>query len=436
MNQLNFLDARHLTVRTGLGEEWKIIKQREGRSRREIINQLVNSRSGWTLPTPHFTPWEKWDTLNRRGGNYQILASKLLRADKQALQEWWLQTMLKTHHPLIERMVMFWHNHFTSSMDKVNQPALILKQNRLFRKYALGSFRTLLNEVAHDPAMLIYLDCNVNSAKNGEANENFARELMELYTIGEGQYTETDVRNIAKAFTGWSVDREKNRYIFKADKHDHSKITVLGHTGKLSGDDIIDILLKHPNTAVQIAKKFWREFINDKNPDMRIVNAWANHFRASDYNIGELLKVVLNSSAFWTKENRGAKIKSPVELVVGTLRTLPITVPVPKGTTRKKRLTDLCSSLGQKLFVPPNPAGWPGGADWIDTDTLSSRKNTLAGFTNLESQNTLNGIPKMSVAELSHWLLSTKPTSALPSESATNREKIYTLLEDSAYQLT
>ena len=436
MNQLNFSDARHLTVRTGLGEEWKIIKQREGQSRDAIIKQLINSRSSWTLPTPHFTSWEKWDALNRRGGGSQKLASKLLRIDKQALQEWWLQTMLKTQHPLVERMVMFWHNHFTSSMDKVNQPSLILKQNHLFRKHALGDFKTLLREVAHDPAMLIYLDCNVNAVNNGGANENFARELMELYTIGEGQYTEVDVRNIAKAFTGWSVDRKKNRYIFKSDKHDPSEITVLGHTGKLSGDDIIDILLKHPKTAEQIAKKFWREFISDDSPDMRVIKTWANHFRASNYNISELLKAVLSSNVFWAKENRGAKIKSPVELVVGTLRALPITPPIPKGTTRKKRLTDLCSSLGQKLFVPPDPAGWSGGADWIDTDTLSSRKNALANFTNLESKNTLSKIPTTSVSELSQWLLATEPTSALPSDSATNQEKIYTILKDSAYQLT
>ena len=435
MNRLSFADARHLTVRTGLGQEWNIIQQRINHPHSEIINQIVKTRSSWTPALPKFAPWVRWDIIEKRGSAARAQARDRLEQDKQALQEWWMMTMLKTHHPIIERMVMFWHNHFTSSMDKVNQPDLILKQNRLFRQHALGDFRTLLSEVAHDPAMLIYLDCNVNG-NGGEANENFARELMELYTIGEGNYSEVDVRNVAKAFTGWTVDRKRKKFTFNKDKHDTSKLSILGRSGNLTGDDVIDILLKHPKTAVNIAKKFWREFINDKSPDMRTVNAWANHFRKSNYNIGELLKVVLNSKEFWAKENRGAKIKSPVELIAGTVRTLPINVPIPKGTTRGKRLTDLCSSLGQKLFVPPDPAGWAGGDSWIDTDTLASRKNTLANFTNLESHNTLSKIPNVSVDELSNWLLATPPTSKLPEETDSNQKKIYTLLQDSAYQLT
>ena len=438
MNRLNFADARHLTVRTGLGEEWNIIQQRVKHSRSEIINQLIKTRSTWTPPPPQFAPWVKWDIIEKRGHSAKKQASDRLRLDKQSLQEWWMKTMLETHHPIIERMTMFWHNHFTSSMDKINQPSLILKQNRLFRQHALGDFRTLLREVAHDPAMLIYLDCNVNvKDSNKEANENFARELMELYTIGEGNYSENDVRNIAKAFTGWTVDRKRNQFTFKTNKHDPSELTILGHTGNLTGNDVIDILLENPKTSVHIAKKFWREFITDKSPNMRTVNAWAEHFRRSNYKISELLKVVLSSEEFWAKENRGAKIKSPVELVVGTLRTLPIVAPIPKNTrTRGKRLTDLCHSLGQKLFVPPDPAGWPGGDSWIDSDTLTSRKNMLANFTNLESKNTLSNIPKISVAELSQWLFATDPTSALPEETVSNRLKIFTLLKDSAYQLT
>ncbi len=437
MNQLNFADARHLTVRTGMGEEWNIIKQRQGKSRSAVINQLVKTRANWTKPAPKLAEWEQWRVLLNKGDKGREIARKRLRMDKQNLQEWWLNTMLETQHPLIERMVMFWHNHFTSSMDKVNQPSLILKQNRLFRQYALGNFGELLHKVVEDPAMLIYLDCNVNS-NTGEANENFARELMELYTIGEGHYTENDVRNVAKAFTGWSVDRDKKTYIFKSDEHFASTITVLGKTGKLSGHDIVNLLLKRPETATNIAKKFWKEFINDGKPDPKTINAWARHFQASNYEISELLKVVLNSQAFWTPKNRGAKIKSPVELLVGTLRSLPIHVPVPKqkGSTRNKRLTDLCQSLGQKLFVPPDPAGWPGGNDWIDTDTLSSRKNMLANFTNLESKNTLDKIPHIPVAELSRWLLAAKPTSALPKETDSNQKKINTLVLDSAYQLT
>lgn len=435
MSQLNFSDARHLTVRTGLGEEWRIIRQREGQSRSKVIEQIVKSRSSWTKPVPKLAEWQQWRTLLERGDKGRSIARKRLRMDKQNLQEWWLNTMLETRYPIIERMVMFWHNHFTSSMDKVNQPNLILKQNHLFRRYALGNFGELLHKVVEDPAMLIYLDCNVNTDK-GEPNENFARELMELYTIGEGQYTENDVRNVAKAFTGWTVDRDRKTYKFNAKDHYSKPITVLGKTGKFNGHDIVNILLKHPKTAENIAKKFWREFINDQQPpEPRFINAWAAHFRASNYNISKLLKVVLNSEAFWSKQNRGHKIKSPVELLVGTLRTLPIKVPVPKGTTRDKRLIDLCQSLGQKLFVPPDPAGWPGGKDWIDTDTLSSRKNMLANLSNLESHNTFKNIPYHRVDKLAKWLLPIDPVEKLPKDSDSNQKKIYTLLLDPAYQL-
>jgi uncharacterized protein (DUF1800 family) len=434
MNQLSFSDARHLTVRTGLGEEWRIIRKRQGRSRSEVINKLVRIRSDWAKPVPQLTPWQQWSTLVRQGGASQQQATRLLRRDKQALQEWWLGTMLDTYNPLVERMVMFWHNHFTSSLDKVNQPPLILKQNQLFRHLALGNFKLLLREVARDPAMMIYLDCNESG--KGEANENFARELLELYTLGEGSYTEDDVRAAAKAFTGWGVDRNKQIFTFRKEKHDFSPITFLGRTGQLDGNDIIDILLKRPETAVNIAKKFWKEFINDDHPDMATINAWAGRFRGSNYEISALLKAVLNSRAFWTAENRGAKVKSPVELIVGTLRSLPIRVPTPKGSTAMKRLTNLCHSLGQKLFVPPDPAGWPGGNHWINTDTLNSRKNMLVNFTHINSQNTLHSIPQLSINELSEWLLANKAINPLPEESISNREKVHTLLLDPSYQLT
>ncbi len=438
MNQLSFSDARHLTVRTGLGEEWHIIKKRQGRTRAEIINNLVRSKSDWTQPVPHLTSWKRWSYLVKKGGVSQLQATELLRKDKQALQEWWLGTMLNTYNPIVERMVMFWHNHFTSSLDKVNQPELILKQNQLFRHLALGNFKVLLREVARDPAMMIYLDCNVNGKGEGsdEPNENFARELLELYTLGEGNYTEEDVRSAAKAFTGWSVDRDKKKFIFKRQRHDYSSITFLGHTGRLSGDDIIKILLQRPETAINISKKFWKEFINDEAPDMPTIYAWAGRFRGSNYEISALMKAVLNSKAFWTTSNRGTKVKSPVELIVGTLRSLPIQVPVPANSTAMKRLTDFCHSLGQKLFVPPNPAGWAGGDHWINTHTLSARKNMLVNFTHINSKNTLYSIPRLSVKGLSKWLLATTPISPLPKESASNREKVSSLLQDPSYQLT
>jgi len=284
------------------------------------------------------------------------------------LRAWWLREMLVTPSPLTERMTLFWHNHFATSQRKVKLGSLMYRQNVLLRREALGNFATLLHEVAKDPAMLVYLD-NARS-RRGAPNENFARESMELFTLGEGHYGESDVKEAARAFTGWSIDPDSGRYRYRPFFHDGGEKTFLGRRGDLDGDQVLDILLERPETARFIAAKLWREFVSP-TPDPIEVERWAAIFRAAHYEVKPLLRAIFTSGAFWAPENRATLVKSPVDLVVGTLRTFDI------------RPDDLrpaavaCAVLGQNLFAPPNVKGWPGADAWIDSATLLGREQFL-----------------------------------------------------------
>ena len=284
------------------------------------------------------------------------------------LRNWWVEEMLVTDQPLVERMVLFWHNHFTSSMLKVRYAPALFRQNALFRREALGNFATLLKEVARDPAMLIYLDGMRSVAR--QPNENFARELLELFTLGEGRYAEADIKSAARAFTGWSVDRETGQFIERAGQHDDGEKTFLGQTGRFGGNDIIAILLKHPRTAETIVEKMWREFVS-LTPEPAAVKRLAKSFRDGGYEIKPLLRALLLSGAFRDPANRGGLIKSPVELIVGTVHMLGLPV------REKTQLVRMMQGLGQVPFDPPNVKGWTGGESWITTHTLLLRQQYL-----------------------------------------------------------
>ncbi len=216
--------------------------------------------------------------------------------------------------------------------------------------------------------MLVYLD-NAGSRKQAP-NENFAREVMELFTLGEGHYGERDIKEAARAFTGWSLERDTGEYTFRRMWHDYGDKTVLGHSGRLDGDDVLDILLARPEAAEFIAGKVWREFVSP-TPDAKEVARWAAIFRSANYEVKPLMRAVLGSQAFWAPDNRAALIKSPVELVVGTLRTFDI------HPMDLRPAVFACAALGQNLFSPPNVKGWPGGEAWINSSTLLGRKQWL-----------------------------------------------------------
>jgi uncharacterized protein (DUF1800 family) len=276
--------------------------------------------------------------------------------------------MLVTRSPLTERMTLFWHNHFVSSQQKVRFARLMYQQNATLRANALGSFATLLHEASKDPAMLVYLD--TAQSRKGQPNENFAREVMELFTLGEGQYSEADIKEAARAFTGWSLDRETGRYMFRPGAHDTGVKTVLGRSGAFDGDAVLDIILSKPQASEFITAKLWREFVSPA-PDPVEVKRIAQIFRGRDYDIKAAMRALLMSDAFWAAGNRGTLVKSPVELVVGTLRQLG----VAPGSAMPFAV--VAAGMGQNLFSPPNVKGWPGGEAWINSSSLLARKQFL-----------------------------------------------------------
>jgi uncharacterized protein (DUF1800 family) len=285
-----------------------------------------------------------------------------------ALRAWWVSNMLAAATPaeqLRERMTLFWHNHFVSSLEKVKSAKLMLDQNALLRRYALGRFDQMLHAVGKDPAMVVYLDSATN--RKGSPNENFAREVMELFTLGEGNYSEQDIKDAARAFTGWSIEPETGEFRWRPFAHDGGSKTVLGVSGNLDGDAVLDILLARPQTAELLVRKLWREFVS-MSPDEKEVRRIAARLRHSGYDIRVALREIFAGRAFWAAENRLALVKSPVDWVFGTLNTLNVEPPEPAALAFALR------QLGQDLFAPPNVKGWPGGETWINSSTLLARK--------------------------------------------------------------
>ena len=364
---MGYEDARHLLDRAGFGATDREIREFAALDRGEAVDRLLQGgRREAVTPPPAFV-----DAAIERPGKLKddpearkALRRKLVQEGLE-LRAWWLQEMLDTPSPLTERMTLFWHNHFATSQRKVKAPQLMYRQNVLLRREALGNFATLLHEVAKDPAMLVYLD-NARSRK-GAPNENFAREVMELFTLGVGHYGEGDVKEAARAYTGWSVDPATGAYKYRPFFHDDGEKVVLGHRGHLDGDQVLDILLEQPATAHFIAEKMWREFVSP-TPDETEVERWARIFRAAHYEVKPLLRAIFLSDAFWSSANRAALVKSPVDVVVGTLRTFDI----HPDDLRPGAVA--CAVLGQDLFGPPNVKGWPGGDAWIDSATLLGRE--------------------------------------------------------------
>ena len=293
---------------------------------------------------------------------YWLRASRL---ETERVAYWWGNRMVATPRPLQEKMALFWHGHFTSSEEKVRDYRKMLKQVELFQREGMGNFRTLLIAAAQDPAMLAYLDAGVNV--KGSPNENFAREIMEMFTMGVGNYTEKDIREAARAFTGWNfVGLE-----FHADpaKHDDGEKTFFGETARYDGVGIIDRILAAPATPQYISGKLYKFFVRDDlSPELRA--ALGSRLRESHYDIAPLLETIFLSKDFYADTSRGSRIKSPVEFVVSTYRKLGQT-HLP-GAPDFNRVTE---ALGQHLLFPPTVAGWSYGRSWITPSLLIERGN-------------------------------------------------------------
>jgi uncharacterized protein (DUF1800 family) len=276
----------------------------------------------------------------------------------------WMTRMATSPAQLREKMTLFWHGHFAC---RVRQPEAALRLNNTLRRLALGKFPDLLLAVSREPAMLQFLNNQQN--KKEHPNENFAREVMELFTLGRGNYTEHDVKEAARAFTGWgygNANGAAGSFLFRARQHDDGPKTFLGQTGNLGGEDVLRIILNQPAAATFLVTKLYRFFVNDV-PDPTRIAPLAARFRASGYDISDLLEHVFSADWFYDAANVGTHIKSPVELVAGLRRSLGLEFE------QELPLLNYQKALGQTLFMPPNVAGWPGGRSWIDSSSLLLR---------------------------------------------------------------
>ncbi len=293
---------------------------------------------------------------------YWLRASYL---ETNRLAYWWAERMLTTGWPLQEKMALFWHGHFAVSETKVRDYRKMERQLDLFHRLGTGNFRELLVAVSQDPAMLAFLDAGINV--KGAPNENFAREIMELFTMGEGNYTETDIREAARGFTGWNfVDL---KFVVNEDQHDDDSKTVLGKTGNFDGVNVIDIILEQPVTAEFIGAKIYRYFVREElSPALQ--KQLGALLRDGGYELTPLLRILFLSRDFYSPASQAGQIKSPTQLVVSTYRKLGLReVPgVPD-------FNSATSELGQQLFRPPTVAGWPSGRAWITPGLLLSRAN-------------------------------------------------------------
>jgi uncharacterized protein (DUF1800 family) len=290
------------------------------------------------------------------------------------LRAWWLHRMLYSPHPLQEKMTLFWHNHFATSNAKVQNARFMLGQYELMRQYALGDFSALLSKISRDPAMLIWLDGR--DSKKGNANENYGRELMELFALGIGHYTENDVREAARAFTGWEIKGDAS--VFNVSRHDDGEKTVLGQTGKWKGDDVVRICLEQKSAPGFIIGKLYRFLVSeDGSPAPELIEPLAEQFRKSGYDFGALVKTVLSSNLFFSEQAYRKRIKSPVDFALGIVRGL-------EGHVGTSALVPVLEQLGQNVFYPPSVKGWDAGPTWLNGQTLLFRQNLALALTSTE----------------------------------------------------
>lgn len=298
----------------------------------------------------------------------------------QQAREWWLYRMLYSKHPLREKITLFWHNHFATSNSKVNNAGFMLGQYELMRRHALGNFAALLQEMSKDPAMLIWLD--TNQSPRSKPNENYARELMELFSLGIGNYTEQDIREAARAFTGWSIEDGKG--VFHPEQHDPTDKSVLGQSGKWKGEDIVRICLEQKSCPYFIAGKLYRFLVSETAPATpELIEPLADQLRKSSYDFGALVARVLRSNLFFSPLVYRSRVKSPVDYILGIVWGLEGHIFDARrgGSPRMPALAKALETLGQNLFYPPSVKGWDGGQTWLNGQTLLFRQNLALAMT-------------------------------------------------------
>ncbi|MEO8568550.1 MAG: DUF1800 domain-containing protein, partial [Ginsengibacter sp.] len=364
----NQLKNQHLLWRAAFGPMAENVNELAGVSQKDLYQLLIKTSA--KKPERFDVARNSFDGLVKGVqdiGNMQKLSKdekKMLRKqsveDLKSLNLTWLNQMINSEAQLREKMSFFWHGHFACRVVNIYFQQQLLN---VIRENALGNFGDLLKEVSKSPAMLSFLNNQQN--KKQHPNENFAREVMELFTMGRGSYTENDIKEGARAFTGWGFNL-KGEFVDRPFLHDSGKKTFLGKTGNFTGDDILDILLEQKQTAKYITKKLFCYFVND-TPDESKIELLAKRFYENNYDIKKLLADIYSSDWFYNEKNIGNRIKSPVELLVGIRRLIPMELEQPEAQLLFQR------ALGQILFYPPNVAGWPGGKNWIDSSALMLR---------------------------------------------------------------
>lgn len=379
----------HLHRRAGFGAPWKTVQADLERVPAEVIRGLFVAAEA---PGP-----EADDQVA------DVIASG---SEARRLAAWWLLRMVRGAAPLLERLTLFWHGHFATSAAKVEQTSLMLAQYRTLRGLGLGEFGALARAISRDPAMLVWLDCR--ESHKAKPNENFARELMELFCLGLGQYSEQDIRQLARCFTGSEI--RYGQFRFNAFQHDRGEKRFLAASGNFDREQAVDVVVNHSATARFLVHKLVRFYVADDLPaDSPLIDALGDWHRQQQLHTGRLLERILSSRIFFSAEARGARIASPVELATGLMRSFGL-------ESNMDQLSDDLSAIGQLPFYPPSVAGWDGGTTWINAQTLTGRANLVArlmrasggrlpGALALGAGNDATGLVDEAVA----WLLAARP---------------------------
>ncbi len=363
--------ARHLLNRGGFGGTPDEIKSLADMGLKKavqlILHGIPNSESsaaGFDLAVIDQSERRKMRSLPQK--ERQKIRQQMRQVDRRQMaryRTWWVEQMLGATHPFQEKLTLFWHGYFTSSFRSVRNSEHIINQNRLFREEGLGNFRTLLRHIARDPAMLRYLDNDKN--RKGAPNENFAREVMELFTLGEGNYTEEDIKETARAFTGWINRPGGARFMLR--RHDRGEKSILGRKGRYGVDDALDVILQRPAAPLWVSKRILRYFVGSEIPD-GMVSRYARLLRKNDWELLPFFEALFSDAQFYSPLVVGNRISSPIEFLVGIGRRLGEN---PPGWL----IVTFSDQLGQSLMDPPNVKGWEGVDAWITTSSFMQRGN-------------------------------------------------------------
>jgi len=383
-NQWTPVQAAHLLNRAGFGGSPAEVEEFYQLGHAGAVERLLNGDgSTASFPDP---AWANAFSARHRDGTDPMEMRALDEESRQArrrlynrrerarlldLRAWWLYRMRFSTFPLQEKMTLFFHGHFATGYEKVDNAYAMFLQNQTFRRHATGNWRELVEAITIDPAMLIYLDGIQNT--KAAPNENYAREVMELFTLGEGHYTETDIREAARAFTGWRFDRRGFTMVYEKQRHDFGRKSFMGRKGDFDANQIIGIILTQPQAARWIVEKLWTFFAYE-NPEPAVINTLSDLLRKNKYEIKPVLAHMFSSRAFYGQRAMRTQVKSPVQWLVSAMRYLEAPMPEPFVSQ------NLLASLGQSLFDPPNVKGWDGGVTWITTASLAQRYESASRF--------------------------------------------------------